>query len=173
MALPLAPALYRLAYHLTQHPSEAEDLTQETYLRAFRGFAGFRGGNERAWLFAILRNAFRDECRRRGREPLVEADFADEASGGQSVVTWAPSAESEALRKLPNEAIARAFAALPPEWRLIVVLADVEELTYREIAGILEIPMGTVMSRLSRARKRLQRHLRASQAGWAAGEKSA
>lgn len=174
LTLPLAPVLYRMAYHLTRNQSEAEDLTQETYLRAFRAFSGFRGGNERAWMFAILRNAFRDECRRRGRELMVEPEVAETAVEGLAVVAWAPSAESEALRRLPSEAIEQAFAALPPEWRLIVVLADVEELTYREIASVLGIPMGTVMSRLSRARKRLQEHLLAAPSvGWAAREKSA
>jgi RNA polymerase sigma-70 factor, ECF subfamily len=161
LALPLAESLYRLAFHLTRNQAEAEDLTQETFLRAFRAFDAYRGGNFRAWVFAILRNAFRDNCRRRGREPLTDDDVDDllpfrvVANGAV-----APSAESEALRTLPSEAIERAFAALPPEWRLTVILADVEELSYREIADVLDVPIGTVMSRLSRARKRLQDQLR-------------
>ena len=161
LALPLTDALYRLAYHLSRNQTEAEDLTQETLLRAFRAFDSYRGGNFRAWLFTILRNAFRDECRRRGREPTVPDDIDDLLSFRVLALgSVAPSAESEALRALPSEAIERAFAALPPEWRLIVILADVEELTYREIADVLDVPIGTVMSRLSRARKRLQNHLR-------------
>lgn len=164
--LPLAPSLYRMAYHLTRNRTEAEDLTQETFLRAFRGFGGFRGGNVKAWVFTILRNAYRDECRRRGHEPVLEADLNEGVLViSQNVRHQEPSAEAEALRRLPNDAIERAFAALPPEWRLIVILADVEELTYREIAEVTEIPIGTVMSRLSRARKRLQSQLLATSSG--------
>ncbi|MFN8590296.1 MAG: sigma-70 family RNA polymerase sigma factor [Thermomicrobiales bacterium] len=161
--LPLAPSLYRMAYHLTRNRAEAEDLTQETFLRAFRGYRDFRGGNLKAWVFTILRNAYRDECRRRGREPILEADLNEGVLLiNQNLRNLEPSAEVEALRRLPNDAIERAFAVLPPEWRLVVILADVEELTYREIAEVTEIPIGTVMSRLSRARKRLQSHLLAT-----------
>jgi RNA polymerase sigma-70 factor (ECF subfamily) len=155
-----AAALYRTAYHLTGSVVEAEDLTQETYLRAYRGFTGFRGGDVRAWLFTILRHAFLDECRRRRRMPVTESadddafTFSSSDPGG-----WTPSAESEALRCLPSEALDRAFAALPPDWRLVVLLADVEDLSYREIADVMGIPLGTVMSRLHRARKRLQEQL--------------
>jgi RNA polymerase sigma-70 factor (ECF subfamily) len=173
-ALSHAGSLYRTAYHLTGSAFEAEDLTQETYLRAYRGFAAFRGGDIRAWLFAILRHAFLDECRRRGRG-LAIATAVDPAAvldgpRGQ----WAPSAESEALRRLPSEAIERAFGALPPDWRMIVLLADVEELSYREIAGVMGVPIGTVMSRLHRARKRLQDELLGSpQPGVTRSERSA
>jgi RNA polymerase sigma-70 factor (ECF subfamily) len=158
-----AAALYRTAYHLTGNAAEAEDLTQETFLRAYRGFAGFRGGDMRAWLFTILRHAFLDECRRRQRMPVTESVDDDAlAVSAPDSHTWSPSAESEALRCLPSEAIDRAFATLPPDWRLVVLLADVEELSYREIADVLAIPIGTVMSRLYRARKRLQDQLSSS-----------
>lgn len=171
LALPYAAALYRTAYHLTENAVEAEDLTQETYLRAFRAFGGFRGDDPRAWLFAILRHAFLDECRRRGRRPVVEKDIGEVSA--ESAAT-APSAEQEALRRLPSEAIDRAFAALPQDWRLIVVLADVEDLSYREIADVMGVPIGTVMSRLHRARKRMQQRLLESpQTGWKRNEKSA
>jgi RNA polymerase sigma-70 factor, ECF subfamily len=160
MTLGHASALYRLAYHLAGNADEAEDLTQETYLRAYRGFAGFRGGDVRAWLFTILRHVFLDECRRRRRMPVTEpADDDAFARTTQDAGTWAPSAEAEALRRLPSDAVERAFAVLPPDWRLVVLLADVEELSYREIAEIMEIPLGTVMSRLHRAHKRLQERL--------------
>jgi RNA polymerase sigma-70 factor (ECF subfamily) len=152
-----AAALYRLAYHLTGNADEAEDLTQETYLRAYRGFAGFRGGDIRAWLFTILRHVFQDECRRRRRMPtIVSTDDDAGAFTPQDAGTWMPSAETEAFRRLPSEAVERAFAALAPDWRLVVLLADIEELSYREIADVMEIPVGTVMSRLHRARRRLQ-----------------
>lgn len=160
MTLVHAQALYRTAYHLTGNPSDAEDLAQETYLRAFRAFSGFRGGDVRAWLFAIMRHAFLDDCRQRGRMPtMTSADDELLTFTANGAGLSAPSAETEALRRLPSEAIERAFASLPPDWRMLVVLADVEELPYREIADVLGIPMGTVMSRLHRARKRLQQRL--------------
>ncbi len=175
MALEHASALYRTAYHLAGNAFEAEDLTQETYLRAYRAFAEFRGGDARAWLFTILRHVFLDECRRRGRMPTIEsADDDALAFSTHAAGACAPSAESEALRRLPSEAVERAFAALPPDWRLVVLLADVEELSYREIADIMGIPLGTVMSRLHRARKRLQERLLDSQPrGWNHHERSA
>jgi len=154
-----AAALYRTAYHLAGSVVEAEDLTQETYLRAYRGFAGFRGGDIRAWLFTILRHVFLDECRRRKRMPAVESADDDAFAFSSDPGTWTPSAESEALRCLPSEAVDRAFAALPPDWRLVVLLADVEDMSYREIAEVMGVPLGTVMSRLHRARKRLQEQL--------------
>lgn len=153
LTLPHAGALYRTAYYLTTNAFEAEDLTQETFLRAYRGFDGFRGGDPRAWLFAILRHAFIDECRRRGRSPVVESDI-DEIDADRFAAS-APSAETEALRRVPSEDLERAFAVLPEDWRMIVLLADVEEFSYREIAQSMDIPVGTVMSRLHRARKRL------------------
>ena len=158
-----ADALYRTAYHLAGNRVDAEDLTQETYLRAYRGFASFRGGNARAWLFTILRHVFLDECRRRRRTPVIEsADDDAHRFTANRAGSWSPSAESEVLRRLPSDAVERAFAALPPDWRLVVLLADVEELSYREIAGIMQIPLGTVMSRLHRARRRLQEQLLAT-----------
>jgi RNA polymerase sigma-70 factor (ECF subfamily) len=160
LTLAHAAALYRMAYHLTGNAADADDLTQETYLRAFRGFAEFRGCNVRAWLFAILRHAFLDECRRHSRKPIllpVDDDLLAFSANGSSPT--APSAETEALGRLPDEALERAFAELPPDWRILVLLADVEDLSYREIADVLGMPTGTVMSRLHHARKRLRTRL--------------
>src|SRR5215210_9109817 len=92
-----AAALYRTAYHLAGNTAEAEDLTQETFLRAYRGFAGFRGGDMRAWLFTILRHAFLDECRRRQRMPVTESVDDALAVSAPDSHAWSPSAESEAL----------------------------------------------------------------------------
>jgi RNA polymerase sigma-70 factor, ECF subfamily len=103
---------------------------------------------------------FLDECRRRRRMPVTEsADDDAFARTTQDAGASAPSAEAEVLRRLPSDAVERAFAVLPPDWRLVVLLADVEELSYREIADIMEIPVGTVMSRLHRAHRRLQERL--------------
>jgi RNA polymerase sigma-70 factor (ECF subfamily) len=158
LTLPHAGALYRTAYHLSRHATEAEDLTQETYLRAYRAFADFRGGDIRAWLFTILRHVFLDECRRRGRQPVVELenDDADALDAMVATASLVPSAETEALHRLPSEEIERAIASLPEDWRMMILLADVEDFSYREMAETMNVPMGTVMSRLHRARKRLQ-----------------
>lgn len=147
-----ADALYRTAYHLCQNRVEAEDLTQETYLRAFRAYGSFRGGSIRSWLFTILRHAFLDECRRQGRRGERSIDEI----GAERIGAAEPSAEHEALRGLPSEALERAFSTLPAEWRMLVILADVEEFSYRELADIMDIPRGTVMSRLHRARGRMR-----------------
>jgi RNA polymerase sigma-70 factor (ECF subfamily) len=167
LTLPHAAAVYRTAYHLSGNAAEAEDLTQEAYLRAYRRFATYRGGEVRAWLLAIVRHVFLDECRKRGRLSLVALEAAEGpgASRGASSPPGAPSAESEALRRLPSAAVAQAFAALPPEWRLVVLLADVEERSYREIAELTGVPLGTVMSRLHRARKRMKESLLDASAG--------
>lgn len=150
-----ADALYRTAYHLCRNRVEAEDLTQETYLRAYRAFGSFRGGNIRSWLFTILRHAFLDDCRRRGRR----GEYSIDDIGPERIGASEPSAEFEALRGLPSEALERAFTTLPTEWRMLVILADVEEFSYRELAEIMDIPQGTVMSRLHRARGRLRNSL--------------
>jgi RNA polymerase sigma-70 factor (ECF subfamily) len=167
LTVPHAAAVYRTAYHLSGNAAEAEDLTQEAYLRAYRGFATYRGGEVRAWLLAIVRHVFLDECRKRGRLTLVELEAAEgpSASRGSASPPGAPSAESEALSRLPSAAVAAAFAALPPEWRLVVLLADVEERSYREIAEATGVPLGTVMSRLHRARKRMKETLLDATAG--------
>jgi RNA polymerase sigma-70 factor (ECF subfamily) len=167
LTLPHAAAVYRTAYHLSGQAAEAEDLTQEAYLRAYRSFATYRGGEVRAWLLAIVRHVFVDECRKRGRVTLVELEAAEGPgrAGSAGPARGAPSAEQEALGRLPSAAVAAALAALPAEWRLVVLLADVEERSYREIAALTGVPLGTVMSRLHRARKRMKESLLAVTAG--------
>jgi RNA polymerase sigma-70 factor (ECF subfamily) len=161
--LPLLPNLYGAALRLTRNPTDAEDLVQETYLRAFRGFAGFEDGtNVRAWMYRILTNTFINAYRKKQREPVTVAD--DELEDwylydrlGESGVE--ASAETEVLERIPDEDVQRALEALPENFRMAVLLADVEGFSYREIAEILEIPIGTVMSRLHRGRKALQKAL--------------
>jgi RNA polymerase sigma-70 factor (ECF subfamily) len=161
--LPLLPNLYGAALRLTRNPSDAEDLLQETYLRAFRGFAGFQEGtNLRAWMYRILTNTFINTYRKRQREPVTVAD--DELEDwylydrlGESGVE--ASAESEVLERIPDEDVQRALEGLPENFRMAVLLADVEGFSYKEIAEILDIPIGTVMSRLHRGRKALQKAL--------------
>jgi len=162
--VPLLPSLYGAALRLTRDPTDAEDLVQETYLRAFRGFSGFQEGtNLKAWLYRILTNSFINTYRKKQREPqTVEGpDDIDEwylfnRLGAQSVER---SAESEVLDQIPDEAVKAALESLPERFRLPVLLADVEGFSYKEIAEIMDTPIGTVMSRLHRGRKALQRAL--------------
>ena len=150
--LPHLPAVYRAAYYLARTPQEAEDLTQETYLKAFRSFEQRRGENPKPWLFTILRHAYWDRCRRLRREPpTVDLDGCASAH----VVPTVPSAEDRVLSNQFGDDVQAALRELPEDWRLLVLLADIEDLSYREIADVLQIPRGTVMSGLSRARRRL------------------
>jgi RNA polymerase sigma-70 factor (ECF subfamily) len=161
--LPLLPNLYGTALRLTRNPQDAEDLVQEAYLRAYRGFAGFQEGtNLRAWMYRILTNTFINAYRKRQREPITVQD--DEIEDwylydrlGESGVE--ASAETEVLERIPDEDVQRALEGLPETFRMAVLLADVEGFSYKEIAEILDIPIGTVMSRLHRGRKALQKAL--------------
>jgi len=162
--LPLLPSLYGAAMRLTRNPSDAEDLVQETYLRAFRGFGGFtEGTNLKAWLYRILTNQFINTYRKKQREPqIVEGpDDLDEwylydKLGGRSVEA---SAETEVLDQIPDADVKAALESLPENFRIPVLLADVEGFSYKEIAEIMETPIGTVMSRLHRGRKALEKAL--------------
>ena len=161
--LPLLPNLYGAALRMTRNPQDAEDLVQEAYLRAYRGFASFQEGtNLRAWMYRILTNTFINSYRKRQREPVtIQEDEIEDwylydklgASGAEA------SAESEVLEKIPDEDVQRALEDLPEQFRMAVLLADVEGFSYKEIAEILDIPIGTVMSRLHRGRKALQKAL--------------
>jgi RNA polymerase sigma-70 factor (ECF subfamily) len=163
-ALPLLSGLYGAALRLTRNPADAEDLLQETYLRAFRGFGGFtEGTNLKAWLYRILTNTFINAYRKRQREPVtvLEDEIPDWYlydrlnADGESA-----SAESQVLDRIPDEDVKEALDALPESFRMAVWLADVEGFAYKEIAEILGIPIGTVMSRLHRGRKALEQRLR-------------
>ncbi len=162
--LPLLSSLYGAALRLTRNPADAEDLVQETYLRAFRGFGGFQEGtNLKAWLYRILTNSFINTYRKKQREPQtvdgpddIDEWYLFDKLGAQSVEA---SAEAEVLDKIPDEAVKAALESLPENFRLPVLLADVEGFSYKEIAEIMDSPVGTVMSRLHRGRKALQKAL--------------
>jgi RNA polymerase sigma-70 factor (ECF subfamily) len=162
-ALPLLPNLYGAALRLTRNPQDAEDLVQEAYLRAFRGFATFEEGtNLRAWMYRILTNTFINSYRKKQRQPVTVTDddiedwYLYDRLGESGVEA---SAETEVLEKIPDEDVQRALEDLPENFRMAVLLADVEGFSYKEIAEILDIPIGTVMSRLHRGRKALQKAL--------------
>jgi RNA polymerase sigma-70 factor (ECF subfamily) len=161
--LPMLPNLYGAALRLARNPQDAEDLVQETCLRAYRGFAGFeQGTNLRAWMYRILTNTFINAYRKKQREPLTVQgeDVGDwylyEKLGETGVEA---SAETTVLENIPDEDVRLALEALPEGFRMAVLLADVEGFSYKEIAGILDIPIGTVMSRLHRGRRALEKAL--------------
>ncbi len=162
-AFPLMPGLYGAALRLTRNPADAEDLVQETFLRAFRGFRTFEPGtNLRAWMYRILTNTFINSYRKRQREPqTIPDDGVEEWYLYNRLAREAPdsSAEAAVLESLPDEDVQAALEALPDGFRTAVLLADVEGFSYKEIAEIMGVPIGTVMSRLHRGRKALQKAL--------------
>ena len=165
-ALVHAEQLYRIALRLTGSPQTAEDLVQETYLRAFRSWQSYRPGtNLAAWLATIMRNANLDELRRQSRRPVQEPlDDDGDYYLYNRLAESSPQPQDEVLARLSGTAIVSALGDLPPNFREVVVLVDVGDFSYAEAAGILGIPIGTVMSRLYRGRRLLKRAL-ADQAG--------
>ncbi|MEN9505958.1 MAG: polymerase subfamily sigma factor [Actinomycetota bacterium] len=162
-AMQYAPQLYSAALRLTHQRADAEDLVQETYLRAFRGYGSFtEGTNLRAWLFRILTNTFINSYRAAQRRPQ-QSDLAEVEDlymyRRLSSLPAAQSAEDQLMEMLTDDEVKQALEDLPEAFRLPVLLADVEGFAYREIAEILDIPIGTVMSRLHRGRKAMQKRL--------------
>ena len=165
-AVPFMDAIYAAALRLTRNPSDAEDLVQETYLKAYRGFGGLEEGtNLRAWLYRILTNTFINSYRSKKRRPdetefdEVEDLYLYRRLGGLEAATVGRSAEDELLDWFSEAEVKDALEALPEQFRMAVLLADVEGFSYKEIADILDVPIGTVMSRLHRGRKAMQRSL--------------
>ncbi|MET9272995.1 sigma-70 family RNA polymerase sigma factor [Kribbella sp. NPDC003557] len=158
--LPLRPRLYFAALRLAGNPTDAEDLLQEMYLRAYRGFGRFEAGsNLNAWLHRILRNAFINGYRQRRRGPIVvPEDPTPDSRIAHAQVEL--SAEAVVIDALLDERLQDALWSLPERYRRVVLLHDVDGFSYREIAGIVDIPLGTVMSRLHRGHKALREQLR-------------
>lgn len=153
--LPHLDAAYNLARWLTRNEHDAEDVVQEAYLRAFKFFGGYHGGDSRAWLLAIVRNTCYTWLQQNRRRELTE-ELDEEAQGIESQT---PNPETSLLQNVDHQMLKRALEALPIEFREVVILRELEGLSYKEIADLAEVPIGTVMSRLARARKRLQQSL--------------
>lgn len=158
-ALPHLDVLYRVALRLARDPDRAADLVQETMLRAFRAWGSFRTGtNARAWLITILRNQFISDYRRERREAVVaDLDTVEPFLLDRSVPDSDP--EGEFFSQIVDQTVLEAVDALASDFREVLVLSDMEGMSYAEIAATLEIPVGTVKSRLFRARRQLQQTL--------------
>jgi RNA polymerase sigma-70 factor (ECF subfamily) len=161
--LPYADALFGTALRLTRNRQDAEDLLQETYLRAFSHYDSFREGtNLKAWLFRILKNGFINGYRQRKAGPrevdLERGDGSFEAAL-EEVAPPVGTPEDELVARTLDGDVARALAALPEDFRMVLELVDLQDFSYREVADILEIPLGTVMSRLYRGRRLLEEAL--------------
>lgn len=161
--VPYMSQLYPAALRMTKNSCDAEDLVQETVAKAYTAFHQFQPGtNLRAWLYKILSNTFINSYRKRRREPdmALGAEFQEEWQvDADPLAPPAPSAEAEALERLADSEILTALRELPPEFRVAIYLADIEGYAYREIAAIMGIPLGTVMSRLHRGRNKLRSRL--------------
>ncbi len=154
--LPHLDAAHRLARWLCRSPGDADDIVQEAFMRAYRAFDTLRGPDARSWLLAIVRNCHLSalaERRRRAYEPLTEEHEAQPASAAAAAL---PDPQSASMERDERRTLAWLIAALPEEQREVLLLRELEDLSYREIAAVVEVPIGTVMSRLARARAALK-----------------
>lgn len=165
-AMQYAPQLYSAALRMTRNSADAEDLVQETFLKAYRSFRTYEeGSNLRAWLYRILTNTFINTYRAKQRRPMetdlddVEDLYLYRRLGSMETALAARSAEDTMFELFTDDEVKTALEDLPENFRLPVLLADVEGFSYKEIAEMLEIPIGTVMSRLHRGRKAMQKAL--------------
>jgi RNA polymerase sigma factor (sigma-70 family) len=165
LAMPLFDSLYNFARWLAPNENDAEDLVQETYLKALRSYASFeRGTNFRAWIFRILKNTFLGSCSKLERRMTLAMDPEEDLPATSA------TPESLLIGLSDIDAVRCAIEQLPVIFREVILLCDVEEASYREIAGILSIPIGTVMSRLARARKMVRESLRSTPAAPLSGD---
>ena len=156
--MPHLDAAYRFARWLSRSPGDADDIVQEAMLRAFRGFDTLRGSDVKAWLMAIVRNCHSTVLKQQQRRSFVPLPEEDDARDGYAMTSDVPDPENAAMRRDEQRTLDRLMAALPEEHRTVLVLREIEEMDYRQIALVTNVPIGTVMSRLARSRAALKAH---------------
>jgi RNA polymerase sigma factor (sigma-70 family) len=154
--LPHLDAAYRFARWLSRSPGEADDVMQEAILRAFRGFDALRGSDAKSWLLAIVRNCHSTALKQQQRRAFVPLPEENDAKDGYAMIATTPDPESVSIRRDDERTLDRLISALPEQHREVLVLREIEEMDYREIASVTNVPIGTVMSRLARARAALK-----------------
>jgi RNA polymerase sigma factor (sigma-70 family) len=156
VVLPHLDAAYRFARWLSRSPDDADDIAQEAILRAFRGFDALRGSDVKAWLLTIVRNCHLTAVKQQQRRAFVPLPEEQDTQDGPAMIATTPDPESSSIRRDEERTLDRLMSALPEEHREVLVLREIEEMDYREIASVTNIPIGTVMSRLARARAALK-----------------
>jgi RNA polymerase sigma factor (sigma-70 family) len=156
LVLPHLDAAYRFARWLSRSPSDADDLVQEAVLRAFRGFDALRGSDVKAWLLTIVKNCHLTALKQQQRRAFVPLPEEHDVQDGEAMIATTPDPESTSVRRDERRMLHRLMSALPEEHREVLVLREIEEMDYREIATVTNVPIGTVMSRLARARAALK-----------------
>src|SRR5882757_1406381 len=154
--LPHLDAAYRFARWLSHSPGDADDVVQEAILRAFRGFDALRGSDVKAWLLAIVRNCHSTAKKQQQRRAFVPLPEEHDAQDGYAMIATTPDPESVSIIRDQKRTLDRLLSELPEEHREVLVLREIEDMDYREIAAITNVPIGTVMSRLARARAGLK-----------------
>jgi RNA polymerase sigma-70 factor (ECF subfamily) len=154
--LPHLDAAYRFARWLSRSPGDADDVVQEAVLRAFRGFDALRGSDVKAWLLAIVRNCHSTALRQQERRAFVPLPEEHDVQHGHTMIATTPDPESASMRRDEERTLNRLMSALPEDHREVLVLREIEDMGYREIAAVTNVPIGTVMSRLARARAALK-----------------
>ncbi len=154
--LPHLDAAYRFARWLTQVPSDADDVVQEAVLRAFRAFDTLRGSDVKAWLMTIVKNCHSTALKQRQRRGFVPLPEEGDVQDGEAMTASTPDPEEDSIRRDEQRTLERLIAALPEEHRTVLMLREIEEMDYRQIAQITNVPIGTVMSRLARSRAALK-----------------
>ena len=154
--MPHLDAAYRFARWLSHAPGDADDVVQEAMLRAFRAFDDLRGSDVKAWLLAIVRNCHLTAAKQRQRRGFVPLPEEDDARDGYAMSAPTPNPEDDSIRRDEQRTLERLIAALPEEHRTVLMLREIEELDYRQIAQATNVPIGTVMSRLARSRAALK-----------------
>src|SRR5450631_2648971 len=156
LVLPHLDAAYRFARSLSRSPGDADDVVQEAILRAFRGFDALRGFDVKAWLLTIVKNCHLTALKQQQRRAFVPLPEEHDVQDGEAMIATTPDPESTSVRRDERRMLQRLMSALPEEHREVLVLREIEEMDYREIAAVTSVPIGTVMSRLARARAALK-----------------